>query len=49
VVEGKPEGMLAPSETIIPLSLDKGKGMQGIGLIEIKGEGLVNNLLITVV
>jgi len=33
VVKGKPEGALAPSETTIPLPLDKGKGIKGIGLI----------------
>jgi len=27
-----------------PLPLNKGKGIKGIGLLEIKGEGLVNNL-----
>jgi len=28
---GKPEGALAPSETITPLPLIKGKGIKGIG------------------
>jgi len=32
VVKGKPEGALAPSETITPLPLNKGKGIKGIGL-----------------
>ena len=31
VVKGKPEGANAPSETTIPLPLDKGKGIKGIG------------------
>jgi len=31
--EGKLEGALAPSETIVPLPLVKGKGIQGIGLL----------------
>ena len=30
-VTGKPEGALAPSETILPLPLGKGKGIKGIG------------------
>jgi len=33
VVKGKPEGALAPSETMTPLPLVKGKGIKGIGLI----------------
>ncbi len=33
VVKGRLEGALAPSETITPLPLDKGKGIKGIGLI----------------
>jgi tRNA(Ile)-lysidine synthase len=33
IVKGKPEGALAPSETITPLPLNKGKGIKGIGLI----------------
>ena len=37
LIKGKPEGASAPSETIIPLPLSKGKGIKGIGLI--------NNLL----
>jgi hypothetical protein len=36
---GKLEGANAPSETIIPLPLDKGKGIQGIGLLIIKRRG----------
>ena len=32
VVKGKPEGANAPSETITPLPLIKGKGIKGIGL-----------------
>jgi len=35
------------SYATIPLPLVKGKGIKGIGLIKIKGEGLANNLLIT--
>ena len=31
--KGKLEGALAPSETIVPLPLVKGKGIQGIGLL----------------
>ena len=27
-----------------PLPLTKGKGIKGIGLLKIKGEGLINNL-----
>jgi len=30
--EGKPEGALAPLKTNLPLPLDKGQGIQGIGL-----------------
>jgi len=33
VAKGKPEGALAPSETMTPLPLIKGKGIEGIGLI----------------
>jgi len=32
-IKGKSEGALAPSETITPLPLIKGKGIQGMGLI----------------
>jgi hypothetical protein len=32
-VKGKSEGALAPSDTIIPLPLIKGKGIKGIGLL----------------
>jgi len=31
-IKGKPEGANAPSETITPLPLNKGKGIQGMGL-----------------
>lgn len=33
-VKGKPEGALAPSKTMIPLPLSKGKGTKGIGLTD---------------
>jgi tRNA(Ile)-lysidine synthetase-like protein len=33
-IKGKSEGALAPSEIITPLPLNKGKGIQGIGLIK---------------
>jgi tRNA(Ile)-lysidine synthase len=34
VVKGKPEGANAPSETLTPLPLNKGKGTKGMGLIK---------------
>jgi len=33
IKKGKFEGALAPSETIVPLPLVKGKGIQGIGFL----------------
>ncbi len=41
IVKGKHEGVLAPSKTIIPLPVDKGKGIKSFPG-RIKGEGLVN-------
>jgi len=34
----------ASLKPLIPLPLDKGKGIKGIGLLKIKGEGLPNAL-----